>query len=272
MRNDKKRVMVGLFCAVVAVQFTACGDDFLGGSLDEWRQKAEAANGIGIPVKMVFVPGGSFEMGKNGDGTSGNVTPVHTVTLSDFYMGTYEVTQAQYKAVMGTNPSHFKANNRPVDNVTRYDAIEFCNKLSERERLQPVYTISNRNPATGYPITSALVTANWSNTGYRLPTEAQWEYAAKGGNGSPGNYIYAGSDNPNDVAWYRGNSNDTTHAVGTKAPNGLGLYDMSGNVEELCWDWKRGGYWGSSAEGVRSAYRNSNLSIRVTHGFRLVRP
>jgi len=201
---------------------------------------------------------------------------------------------------MGYNPSRFKnyadSPNRPVENVTWYDAIEFCNKLSERERLQPVYTISGREPATGYPITSATVTPDWGKNGYRLPTEAQWEYAAGGGNGSPGNYAYSGSNDVDTVAWYDGNSNRAPQVVGTKAPNGLGIYDMSGNVWEWCWDRDggysseaqtdpkgassgsdrvaRGGSWDDSATDARSAARGS-IDLYLSDnslGFRLLRP
>jgi len=252
-------------------------------------------NSRSIGYAMVSVPGGSFQMG-NPDNYSDSERPVHTVTLSAFSIGKYEVTQAQYQTVTGNNPSNFSGSNLPVERVTWFDAVEFCNKLSQREGLQAVYTISGRRPSTGYPITSAIVMANWSKNGYRLPTEAQWEYAAKGGNESPENYTYAGSNDVNGVAWYSGNSDSKTHEVGTKAPNGLGLYDMSGNVWEWCWDWydsysseaqtdpdgvysgayrvRRGGGWTISAELVRSAYRgNRDPSGRDDYiGFRLVRP
>jgi uncharacterized repeat protein (TIGR02543 family) len=256
-------------------------------------------------IEMVYVLGGSFQMGDVKNEGYSNERPVHTVTLTGFYMGKYEVTQAQYQAVMGSNPSWFNSDpasgevqgNRPVECVTWYDAVEFCNKLSIQEGLQTVYTISERSPSTGYPITSATITADWGKNGYRLPTEAEWEYAAKGGNGSPGNYTYSGSNTVGDVAWYWENSSDDVHhEVGKKAPNGLGLYDMSGNVWEWCWDWygdysseaqtnprgaaagakrvRRGGCWFSDASSMRSAYR-ANLSP-VTNadsiGFRLVRP
>jgi len=252
--------------------------------------------------EMVHVPGGSFQMGNN-DFIVERVTspkPLHTVTLSAFSIGKYEVTQALYESVMGYNPSYFNgfadSSKRPVEQVTWYDALEFCNKLSEKERLQPVYAINDRKPATGYPITSATVVANWSKNGYRLPTEAQWEYAAKGGNGSPGNYTYSGSNNIDEVAWYGENSGGAPQVVGTKTPNELGIYDMSGNVWELCWDWygdysseaqtdplgassgpgrvDRGGSWLARAQYSHSAHRGYLNPFYRSYfiGFRVVRP
>jgi len=262
-------------------------------------------------VMMVFIPGGSFQMGSTGD--KSDETPMHTVTLSGFYMGKYEVTQAQWKAVMGSNPSYFTSSpatgeiqdDCPVENVSWYDVIVFCNKLSMMEGLTPAYRIPGFNSTD--PVDWGSVPTSSDNTwdaveivdgstGYRLPTEAQWEYAARGGNGSPGNFTYAGSDTIDNVAWYLDNSGNKTHEVGKKAPNGLGLYDMSGNVFEWCWDWygsysssaqtdpigtsfgsdrvERGGSWGSDAEYVRSAYRGiyyPNCRLNFI-GFRLVRP
>ena len=251
-------------------------------------------------ISMVSVPGGSFLMG-SGDYRDLEAVPVHTVTLNGFRMAACELTQAQYRAVTGFNPSYFvlqdDAANCPAETITWFEAVEFCNQLSELEGLAPVYTIINRIPAAGYPITGADVTADWNANGYRLPTEAEWEYAAKGGNGIGPYFIYSGSDNPDEVARYNygPGSSQVTGPVGQKAPNSLGLYDMSGNVWEWCWDWYgeysgsravnpkgpssgpgkalRGGSWSLSEEVIRVAYRNFYIeSITYCYiGFRVVR-
>ena len=162
---------------------------------------------------MVKVEGGIFSMGS----TEGyDEKPVHQVRLSDFCIGKYEVTQDEWEVVMGTNPSHFKGVNKPVECVSWNDCQEFIKKLNKLTGLQ-----------------------------FRLPTEAEWEYAARGGNKSKG-YKYSGSNIIGNVAWYWDNSNQKTHPVGTKAPNELGIYDMSGNVWEWCSDWYSSSYYSSS--------------------------
>ena len=183
---------------------------------------------------LVSIEGGNFNMGSydGGDDTK----PVHMVTLKSFSIGKYPVTQKEYEEVMGYNPSKFMGQNRPVDYVSWYDAIEYCNKLSEKEGLTPAYTIDKSrqdyNNTNNDDNMKWIVIWNRSANGYRLPTEAEWEYAAKGGKGSPGNFKYSGSNNINEVAWHKHNSGGTSHDVGTKKPNNLGLYDMSGNVDE----------------------------------------
>ena len=220
----------------------------------------------GISIDMVRVEAGTFTMGATAEMEEpwDYEKPAHQVTLTnDYYIGKYEVTQALWHTVMGKNPSDFKGDNLPVEKVSWKDCQKFLSKL---------------NRITGKT--------------FRLPTEAEWEYAARGGNKSRG-YQYSGSNNLSDVAWYTANSGSKTHAVGTKQPNELGIYDMTGNVWEWCQDWygkyssssqvnptgansgsgrvRRGGSWSSNARGCRSSYRASrtpdyrygNLGLRL---------
>ena len=184
---------------------------------------------------MVYVQGGTFIMGatsEQGSDADSDENPIHQVTLSSFSIGRYEVTQEEWPTVMGSNPSNFKGVKRPVDNVSWNDCQEFIRKL---------------NAMTGRR--------------FRLPTEAEWEYAARGENRSQG-YKYSGSNNLNSVAWYADNSGNTTHDVGLKSPNELGIYDMSGNVWEWCSDWY-GNYSSSSQTNPTGSYSGS---IRVSRG------
>jgi len=302
MKNTKRRQFI-IKIAIIVLAFFAL---------------AQTVTAQNLPkIEMVQVPGGSFEMGKDlGTAATGDVTPVHTVTLTGFKMGKYEVTQEQWFMIMGSKPSYFNGSSgkkpasgevqgkRPVERVRWYDAIVFCNKLSIAEGYTPAYSISGSTDPSAWGSVPTSSNSTWNavtivsgSTGYRLPTEAQWEYAAKGGDGSPGNYTYAGSDTIGDVAWYRDNSGDKTHEVGKKAPNGLGLYDMNGNVWELCWDWNvnysseaqtdpqgassgagrvvRGGSWINPAENARSVFRydvHNPYGRGDGIGFRLVCP
>jgi formylglycine-generating enzyme required for sulfatase activity len=187
---------------------------------------------------MVLVEAGSFQMGSASGGS--NEQPVHTVNLTQsFYVSKHEVTFDQYDEFCDStdktrlDDSGWGRGDQPV-NVTWYDAAEYCNWLSERAGLTPCY--SGRAVATEWDL---------STNGYRLPTEAEWEYAARGGSRSQG-YVYAGSNDPDEVGWYEGNSGGRPHPVGQKAPNELGLYDMSGNLWEWCWDWYDKEYYASS--------------------------
>ena len=227
----------------------------------------------GVSFKMLPVKGGTFTMGatsEQGSDAGSGEKPTHSVTLSNFYMGETEVTQALWQAVMGSNPSNVKGNNLPVESVSWDDCQTFINKLNQ------------------------LLAGQLGGKRFALPTEAQWEYAARGGKKSRG-YKYSGSNTLDNVAWYTSTTNDSgTKPVGTKTPNELGLYDMSGNVWEWCSDWYgsygsgaqtnptgstsgsnrvgRGGGWGNSARYCRVSYRRDSYpDARIDIlGFRFV--
>jgi formylglycine-generating enzyme required for sulfatase activity len=228
---------------------------------------------------MIKIEGGTFQMGDKDNG------PIHSVTVTSFSISKYDIMQGEWKAVMGNNPSGCTGDlNCPVEQVSWNDSVDYCNKRSVKEGLTPCYSGTGNN-----------IQCDWSANGYRLPTEAEWEYAARAGTTTT---YYWGDDSSviGKYAWTSGNSGCTTHTVGEKLPNGWGLYDMSGNVWQWCWDWygdypagsqtdyrgaasglyrvDRGGSWYYVASVASSAYRGgSDPSDRGSAvGFRVVRP
>lgn len=185
-----------------------------------------AQNKIGIGNNLVLVKGGTFL--STSDTKNPDDYRQHRETVEDFYISKYEVTVALYKSVTGKNPTSARDGtdemNRPVENISGYDCIDFLNVLSRLEGLEGCYSFAN-----------GKWTCDFSKNGYRLPTLPEWEYAARGGSLSKG-YKYSGSNRLSEVGWYDENSGGHAHQVGLLNPNELGLYDMSGNVGERCWN------------------------------------
>lgn len=303
-----KRIAAFFLIAVMALSLAACGsneelqNEEKGNQTDtntvstpSDTQTAEA------PENFVLIKGGTFQMGSPEDEAwrSSDETQ-HSVTVSDFYMSQYELTQAEYEAVMGENPSNFSGNDLPVETITWLDAIAYCNARSEQEGRTPVYTVEGQN-----------VSWDRSADGYRLPTEAEWEYACRAGTTTPfyiaespsaeaanyyGHYPYQIEENyfsQGDLEVQPGEYRETTVAVGSFEANPFGLYDMYGNVGEWTWDVYgaypedeqtdptgveegtrrvyRGGGWNDFAKNMRSAYRAAmdqdkssfNIGIRL---------
>jgi formylglycine-generating enzyme required for sulfatase activity len=203
---------------------------------------------------MVRVDPGRFTMGSPlGESGRASDEVQHAVTLTrGFWMGQTEVTQGLWRSVMGTSPSKFRGDTRPVEQVSWCDAVAFANRLSAREGLPVAYQGAEGCEATA----GASVAWDRASVGYRLPTEAEWEYAARAGEAS----IYAGGTNLGAVGWTYQNAGGSTQPVGQKAPNAWGLHDMTGNVWEWCWDWY-GPYGGASADPV-GAQSGPNRVIR----------
>lgn len=302
-----KRITVLLLTAVMGFSLSACGQSSISETevnskeeMDVQQEESVTADRT-MPEEFVLIEGGSFMMGSPEDEPwrSADETQ-HMVTVSDFYMSQYELTQAEYEEIMGVNPSHFSGENLPVENVSWLDAVAYCNARSEQEGLSPVYTIDGQN-----------VIWDRSANGYRLPTETEWEYACRAGTVTPfylenspsaddanyyGHYPYGIEDHyfsQGELAIKPGQYRQTTVDVGSFAASPYGLYDMHGNVGEWTWDAYgayptetqidptgadrgtvhvyRGGGWNDFAKNLRSAYRATmdqekgsfNIGIRL---------
>ena len=303
-----KRILSLMLAAVLAGTMVSCGSQtppeqsqqsILPPSSSQQEQEEQPQ----IPENFIPVEGGTFSMGSpDSEAWRSDDETQHTVTVSDFYMSAFEVTQAEYQAVIGSNPSAFSGEELPVETVSWLDAIAYCNARSELEGLEPAYTIEGQT-----------VTWNRSANGYRLPTEAEWEYACRAGTQTPfntetsisadesnywGHYPYLIEDNyfnQSNLETRPGVYRETTVAVGSFQPNAWGFYDMHGNVGEWVWDYygdyptqaqtdpvgpdsgvlrvNRGGGWNDFAKNLRSAYRATlpQDSAVFNVGFRLVR-
>ncbi|MGI6198000.1 MAG: formylglycine-generating enzyme family protein [Candidatus Cloacimonadaceae bacterium] len=262
---------------------------------------------IDPPAGMVYISKGSFTMGDT-TGEEALLTP-HKVTLNSFFISKYEVTQAEYAQYMlpgmPWTVEYGRGDNHPAYYVSWYAALKYCNLRSIAEGLTPCYKINgSTNPEDwgeipidrDSPNIDAwdAATCNWKTNGYRLPSEAEWEYAARAKTNDP-DLLYSGSNNINTVAWYVDNSGGKSHPVGTKEPNAIGTYDMSGNIKEWCWDWSggyysssqtnptgpdtgmwrvlRGGYWDDPANWCKVFFRYADKPVRIEHnyGFRVCR-
>lgn len=253
---------------------------------------------------MAYVPGGTFTMGRTRGHGDYDELPSHSVSIVHFVISKYPVTQDEFEHIMGYNPGHdFPNFDSPVCGVAWYEALKYCNLRSINDGFTPVYSINgSTNPYLWGEVPDTFddawdnVSCSWHNSVYRLLTEAEWEYASRGATNNP-DYLYSGSDNIDEVAWYADNSNETPKPVGLKAPNRLYIYDMSGNAAEWCWDWydpdyyhyspqnnpkgpadgekrvARGGSYASLSDQCRVSHRGRGLPFdkNTCFGFRVCR-
>jgi len=305
--------MIALYVVFCACLLVSCGSSAPAGVAAPASAPAVTAKIPEIP-EMVLIKGGTFTMGSLPDETNSfhDERPQHEVTLANFYMSKYQITQKEWQEIMESNPSNFIGDELPVEKVSWYDALVFCNKLSMKRKLNPAYRISGSTDPSNwgvtpvYPATSAAwdaVEIVKGANGYRLPTEAQWEYACRAGMTTPfntGDNVTADQANYDGRYPYKkfppGKYRQATTPVGTFDPNAWGLYDMHGNVWEWCWDWHgnytgdaktdpqgaiigayrvaRGGSWSNNARFLRSASRGSSVPAfrDAIIGLRIVRP
>ncbi len=208
-------------------------------------------------IEMVLVKGGTFTMGNDyGGKQSQDEKPEHEVTLADYYISKYEISFKEYdtfcKTTSAAKPDDAGMGraNRPVINVSWVDAVKYCNWLSRKDGLKKCYKID-----------SIYVKCDFTQTGYRLPTEAEWEYAANGGEHNS-TFAFSGANEVDSVAWHSGNSDGKTHDIGSKTPNALGVFDMTGNAPEWCWDKYRKDYY---KESEKSDPKGSKTGTRRVH-------
>ena len=292
-----KRYVLVMMLIVIGLIFISCSDE---------ESTTDPTNNDPVAGEMVTVQGGTYDLVD----TSKQLVDTITVTVSDFSIGKYEVTQKEWEDIMGNNPAYDPTNgigigdDYPIFHLSWFDVLVYCNEKSIAEDLTPCYSIlTSTNPDLwgSIPIYDTdltfaawnAVTCDLDANGYRLPTEAEWEFAARGGAHWTDDYTYSGSDTIDDIACYDGNSTGL-NTIGTKLPNQLGIYDMTGNLYEFCWDWYayytgdaidptgapsgdmrivRGGSWMSIDANcvVDGRYREYPNSVFNYNGFRVVR-